>query len=348
MSSSAGGRKPPLRPPVGGSASRATPFEPTNDNAARRAPSGPPSKGVGERRPDEPGMLEMVPLSSNQDKAEAEADPSATAFFAIPAPKAERSRAAPSAPPPSMGGGPIGVMPPGQPSPLSVSAPPPMSRPPIGMSGSMPPPPMAPQPMVQGPVVQYGGAQPASPFQVAGPGPAAATGDAGSRVQSNRVYAIILAVFMLVGLAVVAAIWFQRDKTEEPKEVVTAPPPPKPVVADPKPVPDTGAAPAPTPKPQPKSTKPKTTTPKVAAPASGPATLSVKLADGAVATAIEVTCPSGFRQRSTLSGGSGSVASVPQEKCTLIFKGGAPAQYGPVHGGQSLKCSIVGTTAVCN
>ncbi|MEY3211658.1 MAG: hypothetical protein RIT28_2139, partial [Pseudomonadota bacterium] len=27
---------------------------------------------------------------------------------------------------------------------------------------------------------------------------------------------------------------------------------------------------------------------------------------------------------------------------------GAPAQFGPVRGGQSLKCSIQATTAVCN
>jgi hypothetical protein len=41
------------------------------------------------------------------------------------------------------------------------------------------------------------------------------------------------------------------------------------------------------------------------------------------------------------------VSGVPQESCTVHFKGGAPASFGPVRGGQGLSCNIVGNTAVC-
>ena len=93
MPSDSSGGKPP-RPPVGGGASRATPFVPVADGAARRG--GRKVQSVGQRSPDETGMLEMVPLTADKDQADANADPSATAFFAIPAPKADRSRPTPS------------------------------------------------------------------------------------------------------------------------------------------------------------------------------------------------------------------------------------------------------------
>lgn len=62
---------------------------------------------------------------------------------------------------------------------------------------------------------------------------------------------------------------------------------------------------------------------------------------------LEVDCPSGFRERTPLMGGEGRFAYVPKEDCTLWFKGGVPAQFGPVRGGQTLACEIVGTTAIC-
>ncbi len=334
---STGGKKAPPRPPVGGPASRAQPFSPSGDSAAKKG--GGPMKVIGERRPDETGMLEMVPLSSDKDKAAASEDPSATAFFAIPAPKADRSRATPAAPPPPGFSGPSGVS-----APSSGPPGPPVARPPIG-APSMPP---APQPIVQGPVVSYGNAGGASPFQVAGPGPVASpSADAGQRVQSNRVYAILVGVFMLVCVAVVVAVWLIPKAAEDSKPPATpTATPPVVVEKTAKVEEDTAPPPAPAPAPKPKV---KSSTPKAAAPApsSGPGTLTVTLADASQATSIEVNCPSGFRQRSALSGGRGSIASVPQEKCVLYFKGGAPAQFAPVNGGRSLSCSIVGTTAVC-
>jgi hypothetical protein len=38
---------------------------------------------------------------------------------------------------------------------------------------------------------------------------------------------------------------------------------------------------------------------------------------------------------------------VPIEACMLSFKGPIPARFQPVNGGKSLRCSVVGTTAVC-
>lgn len=336
-SMSTGGKKAPPRPPVGGPASRAQPFTPPDAGAPRKA--GAPLKVVGERRPDETGMLEMVPISADRDKAEASEDPSATAFFAIPAPKADRSRPAASAPPPGPSG-PTGVAPPG----LGPPPGPPMARPPIG--GPVAPQPV--QPIVSGPVVSYGNQGAQTPFQVSGPTPTAAPStDQGDRVRSNRVYAILVAVFLLVAVALVAAVWLIPSlKKEEPKTQAPTTTQPQVVVEKTAKVEqDTAPPPAPAPAPKPKA---KTTTPKPApAPSNGPGTLTVVLADATQATAVEVVCPSGFRQRTALSGGKGSIASVPQEKCTMYFKGGAPAQFAPVNGGRTFSCSIIGTTAVC-
>lgn len=336
---STGGKKAPPRPPVGGPASRAQPFSP-GDGGAKRGNG--PMKVIGERRPDETGMLEMVPLAADKDKNAAAEDPSATAFFAIPAPKADRSRSTPAAPQAPGYGAPVGVSPPSGPP-----GPPPV-RPPIGVGQAAPPPPM--QPIVQGPVVSYGNAGGGSPFQVAGQGPVAnPSADSGGRVQSNRVYAILVGVFLLVAVAVVVAVWLIPKGKEE---VASTPPPtttPTVVVEKTAKVEEDTAPP---PVAAPVAPKPKAKTPaapKAApAPAKGPGTLSVTLADAAAATAVEVVCPSGFRQRTALSGGKGSVPSVPQEACTMYFKGGAPAQFAPVSGGRSLNCSIRGTTAVCN
>jgi hypothetical protein len=91
-----------------------------------------------------------------------------------------------------------------------------------------------------------------------------------------------------------------------------------------------------------------TTTATPAAPV-GPGPLNLTLSDPTQATSIEVVCAtSGFRQRGAISGGRASVANVPIDSCTMIFHGGPPAKFAPVHGGMSLTCNIVDTTAVCN
>ena len=347
MSSNSGGNKPP-RPPIGQGASRFA----SGDSRPRK-----PLKEVGKRSPDETGMLEMAPLSVDQDTADASDDPSATQFFAIPAPKAERT-AAPPPPgpgnfqPPPPAGPPIGHGPPGG-----------VPRPPIGA-------PPAPAggirsggPMIQGPVATQGGG--ATPFQVSGQQPGQnSQALAQQRVQSNRVYAIIFAVFMLVCMAVFVAIWIPRwvMGDNEPAEEVVASnnltgnasgSKKKKVEAA-----DTGEV-APAPKPKKRSSSRSGSSSRSSSSSSssgssaaraptGPAPLRVTMADANQATSVEVTCSSsGFRQRAAISGNTATVSNVPQESCTLHFKGGAPAKYSPVRGGQSLSCNIIGTTGVC-
>jgi hypothetical protein len=183
----------------------------------------------------------------------------------------------------------------------------------------------------------------------------AANADSTQRVQSNRVYAIIFGVFLLVCTAVLVAVWFRATMEEEPEvvtKVETAKVEAKPVQ---KPKEDTGIA-EPVPE-KPKSAKTKTSKPPsgetsstAAKPAPAPkggGPLSVTMADPTQATGIEVVCPSGLRKRASFSGGRATISDVPQEACTLYFKGGPPAQYKPIGGHRSVTCRIVGTTGSC-
>jgi len=381
------GRKPPP-PPVGGGASRAAPFAPPH--AAE--PAGRKPVAVGQRRPDETGMLEMVPLQQNQDEVEVQGDPSATAFFAIPAPKAERARpAGPGGPigvsaPPAMGAppppvprAPIGAM--GQPPPAAMPGPgmmPPPAPGPIGVGmppvagGGMVPggfaqpgmamPGMAQGPMIQGPVAGYGGG---SPFQVAQAPAAVPSAEAGERVQSTRVFAVLFGVMFMVGTAILAAVWFKPSDDGDDDEkvasaagpavaapVVSAPPPPP---AEPDPL---DAAPAPAPKPRRSSgggggggsaaaAGDGGSRPASPAPSRGPGNVSVTITAG-TATSVEVTCPSGVRQKVSVSGGRATVPGIPAESCTLFIKGGGvAAQHDGVRGGMSLTCSPSGSSANC-
>jgi serine/threonine protein kinase len=353
-------------PPRGGSPQRAKPFSPPSGarppirpapSAAPAPPPSPPAGGpprpsqprmVGARSPDETGMLELVPLSADGSGDPEIEDPSATAFFAIPAPRAQDKPAAAPAPAPSP--------PPSAPGP-SVASPRPPAAPPLGgiqgpTSGAGVAPPAAPV-GIQGPTA---GGQVGTPFQASQPPPSGASAQQQKRVSSFRVYALLLAVFMLGCAAVVTAVWVglsaTRDKDPEPVTTV-------PAVAD-APVKrpkarkeDTGDAPEPEPPPRrPQVQRPSNPKPAAPAPAPKPAAnpgvLTVKMTDQTFLTTLEVTCPSGFRQRTSISpGGSASIGNVPNETCVLHFKGGAPARFSPVSGGKSLSCYIQGTTAVC-
>ncbi len=211
---------------------------------------------------------------------------------------------------------------------------------------------------IQGPVASAGGG---TPFQVQGPTPTAPPADSGQRVQSNRVYAIVFGAFLMVCFAVFVAVWL-RPTGDSGEVTGSGEGTPEVVVSNSTKKKATGGevdtALPPVEEKKPRTTRRNTTrkstnsgstssstTKKAAAAPSGPAPLTVKLATGA--NAFEVTCPSGFRQRTAISGGTGTLQGVPLESCTLFFKGGAPAKYGPVKGGQTLTCSITGTTAVC-
>src|SRR5690606_21805684 len=143
------------------------------------------------------------------------------------------------------------------------------------------------------------------PFAVAQPPPAGADDD---RAQSWRVYAIVLGLsglaFATMVLAVVAVLvmpgMLEGDAPSEVPATTRVEAPMKKTALD------TGeeAPPPPPPPPPPARKSPRASgggggsSAPAAAPARvGPATLTIKVPDGTPTTSIEVTCPSGFRQR---------------------------------------------------
>jgi serine/threonine-protein kinase len=406
----------PVRPPVGGGASRATPFTPSSRGPrAPRAPSAPrapvatprapaapprapqvsrapaapprapqatrppmgaapppppkarkPMTPVGSRSPDETGMLKMVPLNDDEDEVEVQGDPSATMFFAIPAPKAERSRPAPPPtpgaggppPPPGVGGPP----PPPRPGGFAAGPPqPPMQRAPLGGGpGALgaPPPPAA----IRGPVAGAGGppAGGATPFQTAGNLPP--PGDNQQRTNSHRAYALVTAAIMVVCVGLGAAFLFVTMNKDDEKVASATPtevapePSKKAKKKRKKAASDTGEPEEE--KPKKKSSRrtarrsPSSTpaAPKAKPKPTGPAPLTVVLKTPDQATKVEVQCP-GVRQRANFSGGRAVLQGVPQSGCKLFFKGaGAMAVYegSKVAGGRTLSCSLASGAARCN
>jgi len=63
-------------------------------------------------------------------------------------------------------------------------------------------------------------------------------------------------------------------------------------------------------------------------------------------TGIEVSCPSGFRQRASFSDGSATLSGLPAESCVANFKGGPPARFSPLTAG-IWRCQFTGTTMSC-
>jgi len=61
---------------------------------------------------------------------------------------------------------------------------------------------------------------------------------------------------------------------------------------------------------------------------------------------LEITCASGWRERVSITENTGIFDNVPNEDCTLQFKGGVPARYHHITQG-TFYCSLTGTTAVC-
>lgn len=61
---------------------------------------------------------------------------------------------------------------------------------------------------------------------------------------------------------------------------------------------------------------------------------------------LELTCSGGFRARADVKTNTAVFDGVPNEECTLFFKGGPPAKYRPMRWG-TWSCGLSGTTAVC-
>ena len=305
----------------------------------------PQVKVAGERRPDETGMLHMQSLSDLADAREVESDPNSTEFWAIPTPKADRVTT--SGPPPSPTGGmaPPPPLPGGGPPPPRTGAPPPAARSNVVTT-----------PAISGPVASPSGPASATPFK-------ASTSAGGlnpeeQRVQSNRVYAIVLGMFGLVCVAVLGLVFVgiggDDDDGAKPSETVASTSTTKSTTRS-KPV-DTGGPPSPPPpvtrRPQ-RTTRPTTTstprsTPRSSASSAGRGTVIVKLPDSTQSSAVELVCASGaYRLRKSFAGGVANFGGVPGGSCTLYFKGGIPAKFTPVTAGRSYTCNIIGTTAVC-
>lgn len=337
---------------------------PVSVRGAKSPPPGvrpPEKKPIGSRSPTEAGMLQMVPIG-NADEAEAQADPSATAFFAIPAPKSERPKAAATpAPGPASAAfqpPPTGARMPSQPQ--FVPPTPGVGQP--GMGGQ----PMGGQSMGgqsmggQSIGIGMGGAQSGggvhgggggTPFQVSGSQPTQGSADE-SRMQSTRVFALVFVALAILCFAVVlagVAVWWKLahdDKAPDPAvEVAVAAVPKKATV-------DTAAQEAPKATTAVKKTTKTTgggTAPAPTPKASATGTVTVSFGGATVPGSVEVSCGGGFRERKTVSGGSAAIPGVPTSgDCKLYPKGGVVASSVAVRGGASYSCTITGTTTKCN
>jgi len=314
------------------------------------------TKEVGKRRPDETGMMEMLPVGeAGADFRDVQGDPNSTQMIALNIPKGERAK--PSAPPvvrPGMAGGP--PPPPSRPS----GAPPPPGGgipSPGGPPRGGPPPPPAASAMVS---TGNLGTGPRTPVATGGPVFQSTTSAGGrnpeeQRVQSNRVYAIVLGMFALVS---VALILLKSVKTDEP--VVNDSEGPAVAVnttsGGPKELKDTGGPPVRpppaagprTPRPAAAPAGPSAPRPPKPAPGAGRGNVIVRLPDASHASGVELVCGGGaYRLRKSFAGGVASFSGVPGGSCTFFFKGGLPSQYTPVTAGRSYSCSVIGSTAVC-
>lgn len=71
--------------------------------------------------------------------------------------------------------------------------------------------------------------------------------------------------------------------------------------------------------------------------------LTTELPPGA---ALELTCNNGFRVRADVVVNTAVFDAVPDEECTLFFKGSVPARFRPMRIG-TWSCGLAGTTAIC-
>jgi hypothetical protein len=75
--------------------------------------------------------------------------------------------------------------------------------------------------------------------------------------------------------------------------------------------------------------------------------LNVIITGGAEGSmSLELTCPSGYRERAAIQENTAVFNAVPKEDCMLLFKGGVPARYNHIGWG-TYSCALTGTTAVC-
>jgi serine/threonine protein kinase len=352
----------------------ATQPAPTPIVPAPSEPKTPRLKTIGERHPAETGMLQMVPLSEDDDLKDASKDPSATQFFAIPAPKADRARGTAGPPVPPMGGPPaMGAPPPppgrmgAPPSPPAIGGPPP----PPSFGGPPPPPAFGgPPPIAAGPpAIGLGGAvagssvsaqsSVSSPFSTGGGVGAPPSAD--QRVQSNRVYAIVIGMFFLVCSAIIITVLVgggdEADQAKTSKTTTVLPTTTSTPGFAKSSAKDTGFQAAKKTvrsssrrdksreQGRDKAREPKKSgAPKASSAGKGKVRITIR--DAQMATKAELRCP-GYRKRSSFKGRVASFAGVPGGACEVHFFGPVPARARGVKSGDSLTCSLIGATAQC-
>ena len=63
-------------------------------------------------------------------------------------------------------------------------------------------------------------------------------------------------------------------------------------------------------------------------------------------SSLEIACTSGYRTRTGIALNTAVFEGVPAEQCTMYFKGGVPAKFGPITQG-TWSCGLSNTVAVC-
>ncbi len=344
---------PPRITPRSASAARPAPADDPVIPGVKSKPSGapPPKKPTGARSADETGMLPMERLG-DPDEQEAAADPSATAFFALPKPKVERNAASTGspagiitgAPPPIAGSGPASMPSNAMNGGSMISGPMgggSMISGPVG-GGSMISGPMGGGSMISGPMAQ--GPVANTPFGVGGPTPSTSTFNE-QRVQTQRVWVVVIGIFGLacmVTLAVVSIfVWQWMEK--EPEKVETV------AIAAPKAKQDTGKPPPPAAEPAPKAKSTSSAIkqqPVAAAPVAKAGTITINFSGTPMPTQVELFCDGGTRDRKSLSGGSATFSGVSGSGCKISPKGVTSGNYSVSIG--TYNCRIVGTTTTCS
>ena len=80
---------------------------------------------------------------------------------------------------------------------------------------------------------------------------------------------------------------------------------------------------------------------------AGKGKVRITIRDAAMATKAELRCPGSYRKRSGFSGRVATFTGVPGGSCTVHFFGPVPAKARGVKSGDSLTCSLTGSTAQC-
>lgn len=296
--------------------------------------------------------LPMVPLSGDKTGTYETGKPggSATSFFAIPGSNKRDDGGPPKAAGPVVSGPTAGAAPAGP----VVAGPVPVG--PIAVGGP------TPAGGISGPVAGAGmAAAPGMGMPGAGYDPHAIQEQ---RSASNRVFAVVALLVMVVCFALVVAVGllvfaFVQSQQEEQLEIPTE----RPSVAIDRPPVDTGlnvekSKPKPEPrvgrppprKPRNGGTSPKPVAPKPPPEPTGPAagTVTVTKPSDQFYTQVEVRCGAGFRVRADFKGNTATVADVPAESCLMTFKGGAASPKVKFTGARSFRCTGSGAAMMCN